>query len=194
MKNSYIILFLLFFISSCNDQKLTYKEAVITYYNAFDSGDFNEMKTVLSDSITIIGGDYVMPFNQDSFYEHFKWDSIFKTSYKLLEIEEKNNQVYATVASKSIKNEFLKNNPLTCTFKISFESRKISKIEDFEYIGTDWEKWVNERDSLVPWISKNHPKLDGFVHDLTMKGAMNYVKAIELYQNDKKALQPKPKL
>ena len=108
MKNSYIILFLLFFISSCNDQKLTYKEAVITYYNAFDSGDFNEMKTVLSDSITIIGGDYVMPFNQDSFYEHFKWDSIFKTSYKLLEIEEKNNQVYATVASKSIKNEFLK--------------------------------------------------------------------------------------
>ena len=74
------------------------------------------------------------------------------------------------------------------------KSRKISKIEDFEYIGTDWEKWVNERDSLVRWINKNHPKLDGFVHDLTMKGAMNYVKAIELYQNDKKALQPKPKL
>tara|TARA_R110000737_G_scaffold297064_2_gene303703 strand:- start:28 stop:246 length:219 start_codon:yes stop_codon:yes gene_type:complete len=49
-----------------------------------------------------------MPFNDDSFYEHYKWDSIFKTTYNILELEEKNNQFFATVASKSIRNEFLK--------------------------------------------------------------------------------------
>ncbi|WP_339629929.1 hypothetical protein [uncultured Maribacter sp.] len=100
---------------------------------------------------------------------------------------EKNNQVFATVASKSIKNEFLKNNPLKCKFKISFESGKISKIEDFEYLGTDWNSWQSQRDSLVNWISKNHPELDGFVNDMTKKGSVKYVKAIELYENDRKA-------
>ncbi len=188
MKNIFLILFFLYFVTGCNDQKLTHKEAVTTYYNALDTGNFNEIKKVISDSITIIGGDYVMLFNQDSFYEHYKWDSIFKTTYDILELEEKNNLVFSTVASKSIKNEFLKNNPLTCKFKISFESGKISKIEDFKYIGTDWDSWVNERDSLVSWISKNHPNLDGFVHDLTMRGSINYVKAIALYENHKKAL------
>ena len=188
MKNTFLILLLLYFVTGCNDQELTHKEAVTTYYNAFDSGSFNDIKTVINDSITIVGGDYVMPFNDDSFYEHYKWDSIFKTTYNILELEEKNNQVFATVASKSIRNEFLKNNPLTCKFKISFESGKISKIEDYEYIGTDWDSWANQRDSLVNWISKNHPELDGFVYDMTMKGSINYVKAIELYENDKKAL------
>lgn len=188
MKNTFLILLFFYFVTGCNDPKLSHKEVVTTYYNAFDSGDYNEIKTVISDSITIIGGDYLMPFNNESFYEHFKWDSIFKTTYNILKLEQKNNLVFATVASKSIKNEFLKNNPLTCKFKISFESGKISKIKDFEYIATDWESWVNERDSLVNWISENHPELDGFVHDMTMKGSINYVNAIELYENDKKAL------
>ena len=177
MKNTFIILLLLYFVTACNNKKLTHKEAVTIYYKAFDSESFNDIKKVINDSVTIVGGDYVMPFNDDSFYEHYKWDSIFKTSYEILDLEDKNNQVFATVASKSIKNEFLKNNPLTCKFKISFESWKISKIEDYEYI-----------DSLVNWIGENHPELDGFVYDMTMKGSINYVKAIELYENDKKEL------
>ena len=185
MKNTLIILFLLHFLTGCSDQKFTHQETVTKYYNAFNSSDYNKIKILINDSITIIEGDYVMPFTHDSFYKHFKWDSIFKSSYEIVEIKEKNNHIIASVSQKCARNEFLKNNPLTCTYKISFNSGKISKIETFECIDADWNIWQRERDSLVSWINKNHPKLDGFIHDLTMNGAINYLKAIELYKNRK---------
>jgi hypothetical protein len=184
IKHTFLILSLFCFLTGCNDKKLTHQETVTKYYNAFDLGDYNVIKTVISDSITIIGGDYVMPFTHDSFYKQFKWDSIFKPSYEIIELEEKNNQIIASVASKSLRYEFLKNNPLTCKFKISFNTGKISKIEDMEYINADWNIWQKERDSLVSWINNNHPELDGFIYDLTIKGAINYLKAIELYKNE----------
>lgn len=175
------------FLSGCSNQKLTHKETVTKYYNAFNSSDYNKIKTLINDSITIIEGDYVMPFTHDSFYEHFKWDSIFKPSYEVVEIKEKNNQIIASVAANSLRYEFLKNNPLTCHYKISFNSGKISKIETLECNGADWDIWQRQRDSLVSWINKKHPKLDGFIHDLTMNGAINYLKAIELHKNIKTA-------
>lgn len=187
MKKVFFSLFLLCFLIGCKQHKLIAKETVKTYYESFEAGDYTSIKSVISDSITLIAGDYVMPYDQGCFYEHFKWDSVFKTTYQLLVLEEKNNHVFATVASKSIKNKFLKNNPLTCTFKISFKSGKISTIEDFEYRGTNWRQWASQRDTLVRWISKTHPTLDGFVNDMSMKGAMDYVKAIKLYQNHQKA-------
>jgi hypothetical protein len=187
MKNTFLILFLLYFLTGCNDQKLTNKETVTKYYNARDIANYNKLKTFINDSITITAGDYVIPYTHDSFYEEFKWDSIFSPSYKIVELEEKNNQIIASVASNSVRFEFLKNNPLTCQYKISFNSGKISKIESLECIGTDWKIWQKERDSLVSWIKKNHPELDGFINDMTMNGAINYLKAIELYETDKNA-------
>lgn len=187
MKNTFLILFFLYFLAGCKDQKLTHQETVTKYYNAFITADYNEIKTFINDSITITGGDYVMPFTRDSYYEQFKWDSIFKPSYEIVELEEKNNQIIVSVASYSLRYEFLKNNPLTCQYKISFNAGKISKIEGLECIGADWNIWQKERDSLVNWINIHHPKLDGFIHDLTMNGALNYLKAIELYKNRKNA-------
>lgn len=178
------ILFLLYFLTGCDDQKLTHKETVTKYYNAFDSANYNEIRTLINDSITVISGDYVMPYSHESFHEFFKWDSLFKPSYSIVELEEKNNRIMATIASESLRYEFLKNNPLTCQFEISFNYGKISKIKDVQCIGADWNIWQKERDSLVRWITTNHPKLDGFIYDMTMNGAINYLKAIELYEKE----------
>lgn len=77
---------------------------------------------------------------------------------------------------------------MTCQYKISFNSGKISKIEELECKDADWNIWQKKRDSLVSWTKKNHPELDGFINDMTMNGAINYLKAIELYETDKNAL------
>lgn len=182
MKNSIIILIFCNFLLGCNQQELTPKDTITAYFKAFSKADYSQIKTLVSDSLTITEGDYVTPFNQASYYEHFKWDSIFKPTYEILELKEENNKVLATVASYSVRYKFLKNNPLTCKRSISFKSGKISKIEILDCIDVDWTVWQKERDSLVNWVASNHPELDGFINDLTMQGAQNYLKSITLYK------------
>lgn len=173
----------------CNNKKLTHQETVTKYYHAFNSSNYNEIKALINDSITILSGDYVTPYTHESFYEFFKWDSIFKPTYEVLELEEKNNDIIVTVAQENVRNEYLKNNPLVYKVKVSFDSGKISKMEDLDYIDVDWEAWSQERDSLVSWIRDNHPDLDGFVNDMTMDGSINYIKAIEKYTAYKSSLE-----
>lgn len=71
---------------------------------------------------------------------------------------------------------------MTCQYKISFNSEKISKIEELECENVDWDIWRKKVDSLVRWTRKNHPELDGFINDMTVNGALHYIKAIELYK------------
>ncbi len=188
MKNTFLVLFLLCFLTGCNDRKLTHQETVSKYYSAFDSSHYHEISALIHDTIILTSGDYVTPYTHKSFYEFFKWDSIFQTSYKIVQLKAENDQIIAAVASNSVRFKFLKNDPLTCNYKISFTSGKISKIESLDCPGTDWDVWQKERDSLVYWIKNNHPHLDGFINDLTMDGALNYLKAIELYETDNNTL------
>lgn len=183
MKNYFILFTIIFLLASCGKKKPSPSEIAAKYYQAFDNADFNQLKTLLCDSISITEGDYLTSYSQDSFHKQFKWDSIFQPTYKLVNIEEVNNGIIATVSSSSLRYEFLKNNPLTCKYKFYFESDKISNIEVLECLDSDWDIWQKERDSLVSWINIYHPELDGFINDLTMNGALNYLKAIELYKN-----------
>ena len=68
---------------------------------------------------------------------------------------------------------------------VYFESGKISRIENLDCPDANWETWGKQVDSLVNWTKENHPGLNGFIHDLTMKGAQDYMKAIALYKNRK---------
>ncbi|WP_405379807.1 hypothetical protein [Maribacter sp. LLG6340-A2] len=183
MRNTLIILIALSLFTACGSKKLSNKETVAEYYNAFDSGDFDKIKTVIHDSITIVSGDFVTPLNKTSFKEFYKWDSIFKPTYDLLQLTEENNNLIATISQKNIRNGFLKNNPLKLNIKVCFVSGKITKLEELDYIDVNWTAWNQQKNSLVNWIKVNHPELDGFVNDMTMMGAMNYLKAIELYEN-----------
>lgn len=190
MKNTFLIIFLVCFFTACNHQKLTNKETVTQYYNARNAIDFNKVKPLVSDSITIISGDFVMPYNNESFYEVFKWDSVFKPSYKIVELQEKNTQIIAYVTLNSERNTFLKTRDMTCQYEISFNSGKISKIEELDCKNVNWKVWEKERNSLVNWTKRNQPELDGFINDMTMNGAINYLKAIELYEDDKDVMKP----
>src|SRR5690606_10727352 len=157
-----LFIFILIIIASCAEKKSTESEQITAYYNGFKNSDYSQIKQTLSDSLTIIEGDYIMGFTRESFYKQFKWDSVFKPVYKLVSLENENEQFVATVSVNSLRFEFLKNNPLTFRHKFYFKSGKISKIETVEFIDTNWQIWQKERDSLVKWVKFNHPELDGF--------------------------------
>ena len=176
------LLLLILTINGCAQKSFSPTETVKSYYAAFDDSNFPRIKSLISDSLTIVEGDYTTGYSYDSFYKQFKWDSIFQTTYDLVELKEIGSSVLVTVSSTSPRYAFLKNNPLISQYKVSFKKEKISKIELVDYVDADFAVWEREREALVAWVKLNHPELDGFIHDLSMQGAMNYLKAIELYR------------
>lgn len=181
MKNI-LSLFILIAVTGCTEETTTPSEQITAYYEGFKNSDYNRIKKTLSDSLITTEGDYIMPFSCESYYGKFKWDSVFKPIYKLISIENQEEYAIAIVTVNSPKLEFLKNNPMTCSYRFHFESGKIAKIENLECPEANWQIWKKEVDALVGWVKVNHPQLDGFIHNLTMKGAQDYMKAIELYK------------
>ena len=185
-----VILFLLIIGIGCTEKESTKSEQITAYYEGFKNGDYSQIKTTISDSLLSVEGDYMMPYSRESFYEKFKWDSIFKPVYKLISIKNQGEQALVTVTMSSAKHEFLKNSPMTCRYTFHFKAGKIYKIENLECPDAKWEIWGQEVTSLVNWVKANHLELDGFINDLTMKGAQDYMKAIALYKNRRKPDEP----
>lgn len=192
MRRSLFLISALCLVLGCQQETFSPEDAVTQYYNGFASSDYNEVKSVINDSITIVAGDYVMPFSRESYYEQFKWDSIFQPKYKIVALENQNDHVIATITLSTLKHKFLKNDPMTCSYKFSFKEGAISRVQELNCPDADWKTWAQRRDSLVSWINQNHPELNGFINDLTMKGAQNYLKAIDLYTTRKDISQNKP--
>jgi hypothetical protein len=187
----YLLLFSILILSTgCAEKTSTPNEQITTYYDGFANSDYSQVKSTLSDSLISIEGDYRMAYSRETFYEKFKWDSVFKPVYTLVSIENLEEQIVATVAMSSPKLEFLHNNPMTCRYTFHFENGKIAEIKNLDCPTANWELWGKEVNALVDWIAINHPELDGFIYDLTMQGALNYLKAITLYKNRKKELSP----
>jgi len=184
MKNI-LFLFILIIATGCAEKTSTPSDQIKAYYEGFKNSDYSQIKSTLSDSLISIEGDYRMAYSRESFYEKFKWDSVFRPEYKLVGIEDQNGHPIATVTINSPKLEFLHNNPMTCRYTFYFKLDKIAKIENLDCPTANWKLWGKEVESLVGWIALNHPELDGFINDLTMPGAQNYMKAIVLYNNRK---------
>jgi len=170
-------------LGACKSQKKTPTQLVIDYYEGYESGDFNHIKNTINDSISITSGDYVSTYSPTRFYDFFRWDSVLQTNKKIKTIADTDSGVLVTISYSSERYTFLNNNHLTCNYIFNFENDKISTITELDCPNADWSTWEKQVDSLVNWTKKNHPELDGFINDLTMKGALNYVKAIELYEN-----------
>jgi len=182
MNHTLLLLISVLFFSNCGQSKLTHQETVTSYFEARDAKDYHQIKQLISDSLIVTEGSYVMPYSQESYYEVFKWDSIFRTTYDLVDLQKLDDQILASVNLTSVRNTFLENDLMRCDFRVSFEKEKISRIESLDCQGADWDKWQDRVKLLVVWVEENHPELDGFIHDMTMKGAQDYVNSIELYE------------
>jgi hypothetical protein len=171
----------------CSKKQNTETELITEYYKGFQTSNYQRIKNVVSDSLTTVSGDFTSHFTPQSYYKQFKWDSVFKPKYELISLNQKGKEVLAIVSISSSKFEFLKNNPMILSYQFQFQSGKISRIKELDSSNVNWKVWAKEVNTLVNWIKINHPELDGFVYDLSMQGAQNYLKAIELYKNRYKA-------
>jgi ketosteroid isomerase-like protein len=174
-------------LCGCGSKEMTPTESVQEFYQAFDNGNFKRIKPLLADTLTLTEGAHTTNYSKTMYYAYFAWDSVFKPSYKLIDIQEKEDHLLAKVSSASERYAFLKNNPLVCTYRIAMASGKIRQIEVLEYHDADFSVWQQEREALVSWIKETHPELDGFIHDQSLTGAQNYRKAIALYQKRNRA-------
>ncbi|WP_405210687.1 hypothetical protein [Dokdonia sp. Asnod2-E02] len=183
MRTATYAILLLLVISACSSKEASRIATVKNYYSGFNNGDYKLIETQLSDSLTITEGNYVMNFTPETFKTHFKWDSVFVPQVKIINIEQQENDLLVTISASSKRFEFLRNNPLVTKHLVHFTNGKISRIDNVDFINTDWKLWTEQKEGLTQWIVNNHKELDGFMIDQTLQGGLNYLKAIDLYTN-----------
>ena len=190
MNRIVVLLFLLAigFISCKNSEKEIDKLGIAEkYYEILDKSNISGIETLLSDSLLTkeTEYDYEQTFSKKEYVEWLKWDSVFDPTYKILEIEQENGNVKAKISKTDKRISFLHKEPIVTHQVIRFDNDKISSIETTKYVVFNDSTFVKTRDGLLNWIDKNHPELNGFIHDQTKAGGMKYLKAIELYENKK---------
>ena len=175
-------------ISCKNSEKEIDKlEIVKDYYEILDKSNISEIENFLTDSLLTkeTEYDYEQTFTKKEYFEWMEWDSVFDPTYKILEIEQENGIVKAKISKTDKRISFLHKEPIVTNQVIRFDNGKITSVETTKYVIFNDSTFVKNRDGLVNWIDKNHPELNGFIHDQTMNGGMKYLKAIELYENKK---------
>lgn len=161
------------------------EKMVNDYYSGLSSGNFDLFAKYLADDVKTVEMDQVLTTDIEGLKTQYRWDSVFKPKYRIMDLSENEDSVYVTISKNCIRTRFLQDSALIykATFVVSDE--KIQSIETTDYVYLNLEKWPVRRDSLVSWTERNHPNLSGFIYDLTPEGAEKYLKAMELYSDQK---------
>lgn len=183
-----VLLMTIGLISCKNSNKEIEKlEIAKKYYEVLCNSSVSGIIPFLTDSLLTKENeyDYEQTFSLKEYVEWLKWDSVFDPTYQILDIEQEKGIVKAKISKIDQRIAFLHEEPIVTNQVIRFDNDKISSIETTEYLIFNDSTFVKNRDELVNWINKNHPELNGFIHDQTVTGGMKYLKAIELYKNKK---------
>ena len=186
LKKILIVVGLIILTISCtSSQSCSHERIINDYFNGLNSGDFNFISTCVADSIMTTEMDFVLTRNLQDLYKQFQWDSVFRPNYSLISLKQDSFGYIATISKTCKRIEFLQDSAMIYDTRIIFKNDKIVKIATIDYKFMDLEKWIPRRDSLSTWVDRNHPEIKGFVNDMTPFGAQNYLKAIDLFRNEK---------
>ena len=158
------------------------REVIQAYIDATNQGDFNVLRQYITDSINMSEADYQLSTNLDEFYRLFQWDSVFSPQYEILASEKVDGAWQITLSKQGQRVAFLHDTPISYQSVFTVQDGKITRIRTDKYLEFDDNRWRSRRDTLVVWIERNHPELNGFVHNQSLQGALDYLEAIELYE------------
>lgn len=177
--------FLALFLISCQPSKkeVDKVQLVKDYIAALNAFDYPAIIDKFKDSIRLKERVYESIFSKEDYYHLFQWDSTLNPTYKILEINEaEDGTVHMHVSKLEERIQFLNEEAIVTDEVVSFEEGKIHNIDIVNYVVFNEVEWINNRKKLVTWVNNNHPELNGFLHDQSKKGALQYLKALEYYQ------------
>ena len=190
MKSTFILSMVVLLIGACHPRKNPPDklEIVENFINVLNSSSYEECKRYVAFPFELKEMDYSITYDEDGFKNLFQWDSIFNPKYTLSEISLNGDSVEAIVSKKCKRVLFLNEEPVVTKVIYTFENNRIKSQNIISYEVFNDQKWSDNRASLVSWVEQNHPEYNGFIHDQTKEGALNYVKVMKLYNEDKKML------
>lgn len=153
------------------------------YIDALNVSDYEKVTGLFRDSIRLKEMDYVSAFSKEAYHSLFQWDSTFGPKYQILDIRSDGDGVRMKVSKQCERILFLNEEPIITQEVVKFDGDAIQSIDIVEYVVFNDSLWSAKREDLVSWIEDHHPDLNGFIHDQTKQGAMNYRKAMALYRN-----------
>ncbi len=157
------------------------------YYSVLASSDVSKIKGLVTDSLLTKETEYnyEQTFSLEDYVAWLQWDAVFEPTYEILQIAEEGETVKVTVSKIDQRIAFLHQKPIVTHQVLRFKKTKITSIETTKYVIFDDATFVKNRDSLVNWVAKEHPHLNGFIHDQTKEGGRKYLKAMALYHSRK---------
>ncbi len=181
MRSFIAILIFSILLISCSQHN---QESIIQqYFEAFNQSDFNQIKKYVNNDFIMSEGDFKICSSVNDLEAVFKWDSVFQPKYKVLKIRQIENRIEAQVSKNDTRVAYLHDEPMISNVSFEFVKGKINKqiIKDYKYF--EVKKWNGRLKELVDWIKLNKSNLVGFERDITLKGAQNYLQAINSYTN-----------
>ncbi len=176
------IVILMFCWSCANVREETKIEQVQSYIAALNQSNYNKIVSFFGDSIHLDELDYKSAFSKKAYRDLFQWDSVFQPSYQILDIQLKNDSVFARISKEGKRIRFLNEAPSVTQEVFTFTSNKIDRIAITSYDHFNHKKWDSNRTTLVNWVAAHHPELNGFLYDQSISGASRFAAAIDMYQ------------
>ena len=164
------------------EKEVNLKEKTQAFYTAMASGDLETLGALHLDSVRVYEGDYHMAYSLEAYADWLAWDAVFKPTYELLEIEEKEGYTDIVVSKTCRRILFLNEAPIVSKERLYFESGKIQRLEIQEFLSFNDSTWNKKRADLVALIEAERPELNGFLIDQTRQGGLNYLEAIDWFE------------
>lgn len=185
---SLLALYLLFLLClTCQEKpkadKIDKVKMAQAFYEAMSASDLDALSRLYEDSIRVGEGGEIRAIAFEDYRPWLAWDSVFHPEYEVKEILELDSSLVVKVSKICERVLFLNEEPLVTRELLNFRNGKIHSLVIQEYVDYDLDAWVARREELVSWVAEKHPELDGFIHDQTLQGGLNYLKAIDLFQN-----------
>ncbi|MCL6274804.1 hypothetical protein M3P19_12350 [Muricauda sp. 2012CJ35-5] len=184
MQKIILILVVVLLAFSCGSKKQEPAELKLVkkYIQALNQSDYSTVISLFKDSVRMNELVYKSTFSKQQYYSLFQWDSVFKPTYTIEEIQWMDGYVEMKVAKKCERILFLNEEPIVTKEQVYFDEKGIKSVDIIEYIIFNDELWNTNREKLVTWTANNHPDIDGFLYDQSLEGGLKFKEAIYRFQ------------